>query len=576
MVRAPPRIVTAVALGLLVAVASRGARGQAPDAAALDEAKRLFREGNELRKAGDCEGAVVRYLRSRRIVASVSNTMNAAFCMDQIQRYDEELELYEELVTRFRNELTDADRQSILLAMQALRRRLGSVDVAANVDGTLVIDGRSRGQLPLSAAVRVLPGRRTIRVIKDGWDTFDTVVDVVAGQTVRVDAKLSPLARAGRLRVECAGLEGADVHIDDAVVGTCPWEGRLAPGAHVYWTRKGERGSAPKLATVLDGQTAVVRAIGEPLEAEFAIGTEPASAQVSIDGVLVGKGRWRGALPVGAHVIEAREEGYATARLHRGSGARGDVALRLAVDAAHPRWAPERRGSFVVDARVGPVLGKFTGAVRDGCGAGCSASIAYGISAVARGGYVFSSGFGVSIDAGYLMVRQSVDGRSTALNPVGHPPGTDVGKADDRIQWSGFVLGASGSYRTAGSWPLEARVGGGIVIGAVADNRSGVFVNTWKQSFEVGQLDRQSATYLYLGPELRFGRRIGQRMRLSLAVQAQLYLALDKPAWRNTDVVPTSPTPDSQGDGGATFPSESLLGDAILLLSPSMALEVDL
>ena len=59
----------------------------------LEEAKEWFRKGNLLRKAGDCQKALEMYVRSRRLVPSLPNTLNSAFCLDQIGRYDEALEM---------------------------------------------------------------------------------------------------------------------------------------------------------------------------------------------------------------------------------------------------------------------------------------------------------------------------------------------------------------------------------------------------------------------------------------------------------------------------------------------------
>ena len=44
------------------------ARAQDSDPTKVETAKRLFREGNALRNAGDCEGALALYLRSKAIV----------------------------------------------------------------------------------------------------------------------------------------------------------------------------------------------------------------------------------------------------------------------------------------------------------------------------------------------------------------------------------------------------------------------------------------------------------------------------------------------------------------------------
>ena len=84
---------------------------------AAERAKVLFLQGNELRRAGDHEGALVLYEKSRSLVPRVPNSLNAAYCLDQLGRFDEALERYEELLTTFRNDLTDQDRAEIALSL---------------------------------------------------------------------------------------------------------------------------------------------------------------------------------------------------------------------------------------------------------------------------------------------------------------------------------------------------------------------------------------------------------------------------------------------------------------------------
>src|SRR6185503_18456536 len=96
----------------LLVLATRSGFASAPDEPAgsapalsrdesqrLEQAKELFRQGNELRKVGDFQRALDFYRRSRRLVPSVPNTLNAAFCLQQLGRYDEALQLYENLLT---------------------------------------------------------------------------------------------------------------------------------------------------------------------------------------------------------------------------------------------------------------------------------------------------------------------------------------------------------------------------------------------------------------------------------------------------------------------------------------------
>src|SRR5262245_1540489 len=97
---AKARVARTLSLAVLLAAERASAQpSPATDATAsaacerLAEAKRWFRQGNALREAGDYERALEFYQRSRALVASAPNTINAAFCLDRLGRYDEALEL---------------------------------------------------------------------------------------------------------------------------------------------------------------------------------------------------------------------------------------------------------------------------------------------------------------------------------------------------------------------------------------------------------------------------------------------------------------------------------------------------
>jgi hypothetical protein len=311
--RAPRRRVVAKVLSVLLVAGAPAPRAAfadeppAPTAARLDEAKALFQQGNVLRRAGDLRGALEFYLRSRAVVPSMPNTFNAAVCLHQLGRTDEALELYEEVLTKFRGQLDEGGQTELNDSITTLRRQLGSIEVTGNVGGMLLVDGRVRGTLPIVAPVRVQPGLHTVRVYKEGWEPFESKVTVEKGAFVTLDAALKPLAQAGRLHVESDNLTGGELILDGAPLGHLPWEGTLAPGPHLYSTKNGTMGTGPAVANVVQGQTVAITVHGVPLGSEVRVVVEPPSAEIWIDAVSVGKGQWRGSLPIGPHLLEARE-----------------------------------------------------------------------------------------------------------------------------------------------------------------------------------------------------------------------------------------------------------------------------
>lgn len=419
-------------------------------------AKLLFAQGNELRKLGDCARALDFYERSRAVIASVPNTLNSAFCLDQLGRDDEAYDAYEALLTDFLAELSADDKEAVVTALAALRTKLGALHASANVDGLLVVDGRGRGQFPLSHDVRLQPGERVVRVVKDGWATFEQTIVVRAGETVSLDAKLGPLAESGRLRVEDERLVGADLFIDGTLVGKLPWEGALAPGAHYYSVRRNDVGSAPREANVVRSQTAIATVEAGPLAGELRIVVQPITAELTLNGVPVGKGQWRGRLPIGKHTIEAHEAGYFsyTARPTFSVTNAGDMNVRLEVDENHPRWG-RKQGTFWLSGYGGYA---FADELGSGAEASCKtfATCAEasrdrpkgGIFAV-RGGYEFPVGLSVEASVGYVNLRTTLQREAvTTLGGLnGGPPIATTYTVNDRIETAGPFVSVGGSYR---------------------------------------------------------------------------------------------------------------------------------
>ena len=312
----------------------------------LERAKALFREGNALLGAGDPERALERFLLSREVVPSGKNTANTAICLERLGRFDEALEMYEEVLSRFAADLEPQDRENLAPIMSALRRGLGSLELAANVEGLLTIDGKPRGRLPRSTPVRVLPGKRRVRIAKEGYASFDQTVEVGSGESLSVDATLEPLAGMGALRVELNGNTSAQVLVDGKRAGVAPWEGTLRVGTHSLQVLGEDLGSKPEALQVLERKTLLVRVSLSELGPEQHVTVEPTTATLSLAGVELGHGSWVGRLPIGTYVVRAAEPGYfprsAPLTVPRWAPPSG-LAISLLRDRNHPRWPQATR-----------------------------------------------------------------------------------------------------------------------------------------------------------------------------------------------------------------------------------------
>jgi hypothetical protein len=487
-----------------------------PNDAALEKAKDLFRQGVTLLGAGDTERALDLFLRSRAAFPSAKNTTNAAICLDQLGRYDEALELYEEVLTKFASDLDESDRAAIAPAMATLRQKVGSVDVSANVDGaSIVIDGRARGTLPLTTPIRVLAGKRLVRVVKSGYVTSEKTVEVKSGETLRIDARLEPLAQAGLLRVEDPDTAGSQVFVDRVLMGTAPWEGTLGPGNHVVWTRKEDLGSAPMTAIVVQGQTVLIRAKSSPLGPLTRFDVQPDTAHVGVDGVDLGAGDWEGRLPEGKHTFTVSEEGYFRQSLPLVTRANDTkpvtMQVHLSIDRSHPRWPKAEHGQFSVDAfggfAIGPTLGSQA---EEHCPSSCSKDpVVTGWLAGVRGAYRFPFAVALELGAGYLSLGSSF--HRTVTSPWSNDQYVATYELDDSIRLSGpFVLGSI-SYRAGTNIALLPRVGVGVLFAGSRDPIRGTGSaggDTVPVAIEgAGTISRSAAAFVQgeVGGEIRFG-----------------------------------------------------------------------
>jgi hypothetical protein len=517
------------------------ASGAVPaDNADLNQAKELFRKGNTLLQSNQPELALDLFLQSRRLVPGVGNTTNAAICLDRLERFDEAIGYYELVLKEFPERLGDEERRSIGAALTGLRRKVGLVDVAANVDGTLVIDGRKRGELPLSAPIRLMPGTHTIRVLKDGYSPAEALVEVKVGEEKALDLRLEQLTSAGRLRVTDEG-QGADLEvlIDGAPVGKAPWEGTLGVGRHVVLLQGKDTGTAPTVASVLAGQTVQVSLRAVPLGPPLRVEPSPPTAVLSLDDVVLGIGPWQGRLPLGSHQIRAAEEGYLAGSLAIDESSKGTLRVDLAIDPDHPRWRRTETAHFLLEAHGGYGLGSSTGAdASKGCPEACQdRSGPSAILAGIRGVYLLPVGVAFELGGGYLHASTELRRSVPATRPV---PGQSLHtyQLKDAISITGpyATLGIGYRHRLTRMLRLDARVAVGAHFASSRDEISGeVTRGAERETISLERSGRtERAVNFFALPEIGAALLSG-RFHASLSLGMALFL-LDGPASAHGDL----------------------------------------
>lgn len=518
------------------------------------EAKERFLRGLELANQESWDAALVEFMASRELFPTRAALSNIPLSLRHLNRYAEATEAYRELIQTFGSNMTPEERKKVDEALAELRSLTGEIDVESDPSGaTVVIDGQQRGTTPLPAPLLVNAGTHSVRVSKEGHESFDAQVPVAGKQRKMVQAKLRRLARSGTLVVRESGNQQLEVLVDGAVVGKTPWQGTLAVGVHGVALRgEGDLGTPPSAATVVENEITTITLAAKKLDARVRVEPVPSNARVDVDGVGVGSGIWEGQLESGSHRIEVYAPGHVPYRkeIAVSSGRREIVRVALERDLSNPMWAVGYRPHLFVELVGGAAFSSGFGMGADsacdrqvtlptGSVAGCSdESAPAGFLVGGRGGYQLTSGLSFEVFLGYLNMSESM---TRAIVAEGETRGNErlsfsSSSAEDSTSVSAPLGALSASYQFFEKTPLLFRLSGGVMRARIKHALKGSFsgdvpyrvagadmTQNISQSVEVVE----PATNVWVplvGPEVRFGYRISKRFAVDLGVAGFIFL----------------------------------------------------
>ncbi|WP_437755996.1 kelch repeat-containing protein [Sorangium sp. So ce1389] len=532
------------------------------------EARAHFERGLALYRQGAWEASLAEFLASRQVYPTWSATSSAALCLQELRRYDEALALFETLLRDFSQKLPPDTRSAAQQAVVRLRGLVGTVDVAgAEIGASVMVDGHRRGDYPMPAPLRVAAGSHVVRVYKEGFEPFETRIDVAGGQVVRILSRLQKLVESGRLRVTEQQGKTLDVLVDGYTVGKTPWEGALPPGQHSVVLRgTGDLGTMPASVIVRLKQTTPLALRAEELTSTLRIEPSPVCASIIVDGVTLGSGVWEGRLSSGPHRVEVAAGGFIAARrevlLARGARVVVPVALERVTLGGPP-------GRFLVELAAAPVFVPSLGGAAGQCGDACSSGIGAGALGVVHAGYELWSGFGFGVMTGYLQVHQSVTARRTSLE-IQDPLPESTGTVDDALALNGLLAGGWAGLSLGGRTRLSMRLGAGALLGAVRDERSGTFTSSNQFEFHVDPTAAQdAASFFVMTSEVRAGLRFSEHLELTAGLAAAVLVRLKEPVWTNPSQGVYGRIDSERGYFGR-FEEESLAGEVLVVIAPGI------
>jgi len=574
-IAAPPDI-PAPPASMPPAAVAQGADGGDPKAQAADH----FKRGLALSDANAHAAALAEFLEARRLYPLRNATLQAAFCLEKLQRYDEALDMFEALLREFGEAMPAEVKAIAQRKIIEMRRLVGTLEIeGAELGAIVILDGQERGEYPLLAPLRVAAGSHVVRVFKEGFQPFEQRVDAAGGKSATVSVRLRALVRAGRLRVIEQGGRALDVVISGAVVGRTPWEGHLEEGEHTISLR-GEKnlGTQPVSVAVRVGETAPLTLAAEELDASLRVLPTPAGASVAIDSVVVGRGVWGGKLRAGEHTIEVAAPGFlpSVQRVSLRRAEPTDIAVVLRRDPKSPFWPrPPRRPRFLAELGQGiSIAPTFGGDIAGGCSGACARDTGLGGYGVVRGGYELGSELGFGVAAGYLKVAQKTTARSTFMRlRVGSPNG---GEADDLLKLEGPFAGAWVGSSLGESLPVRFRLGAGALRGSIYDERFGAFTSSALETYSIGPVSElHLAWFLYLAPEVRVGLPLSDRVEVSLGIEVPILICPSTPKWGGPSHDPAAHPIYAGRDGYGYFEPDELISPVLTMIVPGLGARVD-
>jgi Tetratricopeptide repeat/PEGA domain len=232
------------------------------------------------------------------------------------------------------------------------------------------------------------------------------------------------------------------------------------------------------------------------------------------------------------------------------------LAPPVATDAANKSAAACPLCSVAVE--VGAVVAPTLGGEVSGC-TSCNRSLAWGGRLLGRVAYGLGARWAVSLEGGYLGMRERVTARTTSAKPVGLD--ANPGTASDAVTLRGGVVGASLIFQPELPAKIRLRLGAGTLFGTLSDERSGVFMAR-AQPYDVAERTQdRAADYAYLSIAADVGFALGGHWSARAGLDLSAFFALRQPVWDSGQNF-NSP------DGDTQFPPETLAGRLLVSATP--------
>ena len=179
--------------------------------------------------------------------------------------------------------------------------------ISAPPAAQIIVDGEALGETP--ATVEIMAGTRELMVQKEGFKIWRQTITVAPNEPQAL-AEIELVEADGILTVSSNPV-GAAVSIDGRYRGTTPVEAELAPGAtYKVIVSKAGYSSVSRNVAMASRRGKSLRVELEPRVGVITITSDPADAELVVDGRVRGAANQELTLPARAHRIEVRKDGF--------------------------------------------------------------------------------------------------------------------------------------------------------------------------------------------------------------------------------------------------------------------------
>lgn len=171
-----------------LAQSDEGGGASAGESLEVVQARKHFGQGLKLYKEGNFDAALVQFERAYAVKANYKVLYNIAQSYFELRQYVEA----RDSLTRYLKDGGDAidaeRRSSVQTDLNELERRIAHLKLIVNVPGASVyVDGKKVGTTPLSQAIDVSEGQRTVAIESSDRGSKQRVVRVAGGEELTID-----------------------------------------------------------------------------------------------------------------------------------------------------------------------------------------------------------------------------------------------------------------------------------------------------------------------------------------------------------------------------------------------------